>query len=73
MTSDSAVKQLGVRIRQIRTEKSLSQEELAHRSGLDRSYVGQVERGERNLSFDNLCKIASGLDIKLSELVEGIS
>jgi len=52
---------LGQRIRAARRELDMSQERLAHESGLDRSYVGRVERGEHNLTFSSLVKIARAL------------
>jgi transcriptional regulator with XRE-family HTH domain len=55
------LKVLGERIREMRKVKSLTQEDLAYESDIDRSYIGGVERGERNLSFDKLCQIASAL------------
>jgi transcriptional regulator with XRE-family HTH domain len=45
----------------MRKVKNLTQEDLAHESEIDRSYIGGVERGERNLSFDKLCQIAAAL------------
>lgn len=48
----------------------IAQEELALRCGLDRSYIGGVERGERNVSFHNMCKIALVLGMSPSELLE---
>lgn len=69
---DEPLKVLGQRIRQLRKQRSLSQEEFAHLAELDRSYIGQIERGERNLSFSNLYKIASALDLRISELLEGV-
>lgn len=60
---------LGKAIRRLRAGRGVSQEELAHRSGLDRSYMGGVERGERNLSYSNLLKIATALDVRASELL----
>lgn len=62
------VKRVGDRIRHIRKEKGLSQEQLAERAGLHNNYVGQVERGEKNLTIETLEKIVSGLDISLEEL-----
>lgn len=41
----------------------MSQEDLAHAAGLDRSYVGQVERGERNVTIDSIYRLASGLKV----------
>jgi transcriptional regulator with XRE-family HTH domain len=52
---------LGQRIRAARRELGMSQERLAHEAGLDRSYVGRVERGEHNLTFVSLVKIARAL------------
>lgn len=66
------LEKLGERIREMRLLKNLSQEDFAQAAELDRSYIGQIERGERNLSFNNLHKIAAAFDISLSELLEGI-
>ncbi len=60
---------LGRRIREIRRAQGVSQEELAHRSGLDRSYVGCVERGERNVSIDNIAALAQALNVQVFELL----
>ncbi len=65
----SPLKQLGSTIRQRRQELGLSQEDLAEKSGLHRNYIGGVERGERNVGFVNLTKIAEGLDLPLSRLM----
>jgi transcriptional regulator with XRE-family HTH domain len=53
----------------VRTEKGISQEELAQRSGLHRTYVSSVERGERNISLINIAKLANALGVKPSELM----
>ena len=66
------LKALGENIRRQRHSLDLSQEEFAHRANIDRSYVGQIERGERNISFRNLCKIAEALGISVSALAEGV-
>lgn len=58
----------GARVRRWRAEVGISQEELAHRAGLDRSYVGQVERGERNVNLDNIHHIAVVLGVSPREL-----
>ena len=63
---------LGSSIRARRGALQVSQEDFAHKISLDRSYIGQIERGERNLSFCNLSKIAHGLGLSLSQLVEDI-
>ena len=63
---------LGKRIRQIREAMKISQEELAERSGLHRTYIGSVERGERNLSIEAINKIAKALEVSLAVLFKGI-
>ena len=55
------LRELGRRIRAARAALGLTQEDLAHESDIDRSYIGGVERGERNLTFTVLCKIAAAL------------
>lgn len=62
-------KAVGSRIREQRKALGFSQEEFAHIAGLDRSYMGAVERGERNLGIDNLHRIADALKCKASELL----
>jgi transcriptional regulator with XRE-family HTH domain len=62
------VQRIGERIRRVRKEMNLSQEQLAERSGLHTNYVGQVERGEKNLTLETLEKVVGGLDISLEEL-----
>lgn len=66
------LKRVGLNIREARKRKGLSQEALALASDLDRSYVGGVERGERNISIVNLKEIADALKVSLSELLEGL-
>ncbi len=66
---DKALVRLGAAIRQRRKEIGLSQETLAVDAGLDRSYMGGVERGEHNLSVMNLQRIAIALQTKMSSLL----
>jgi transcriptional regulator with XRE-family HTH domain len=54
----------------LRASRGLSQEALADLVGLHRTYIGSVERGERNISIDNLERIAVAFDISLSQLLE---
>ena len=61
----------GNRVRQLRKNRGWSQEEFAHRVGLDRSYMGGVERGERNVSLENICLIAKALEVAPAELFQG--
>ena len=77
LTSDEAARELslskiGANVRTRRRAVGLSQEELAFRSGLDRTYVGGVERGERNITVLSALKICGPLNCTLSELVEGV-
>lgn len=58
----------GLAVRSERTRQNLSQEELADLCELDRTYIGSVERGERNISLINIQKIASALKINVREL-----
>jgi transcriptional regulator with XRE-family HTH domain len=63
---------LGERIRHYRKERGWNQEEFAYKCGLDRSYVGGIERGERNITFETLCAIADGLGMSLPDLLAGM-
>lgn len=60
----------GQRIRQLREARGWSQEHMAAVVGLDRSYVGTVERGERNISLENIVKFAKAFDVPLSQLMD---
>ncbi|HUT03610.1 MAG TPA: helix-turn-helix transcriptional regulator [bacterium] len=59
---------LGKRVRKLRATRGISQEELAHRAGLHRTYVGGIERGERNVSLLNILAIARALEVHVTEL-----
>jgi DNA-binding XRE family transcriptional regulator len=61
---------LGEAIRESRTRAEISQEALARRSGLHRTYIGGIERGERNVSFANLIRISDALDERPAKLLE---
>lgn len=60
----------GQRIKELRKKRSVTQEELAFRIGVDRSYMGFIERGERNPTLDKIKKIAGALKVSLPELVK---
>ena len=61
----------GSRVRRLRNQRGMSQQALAFQCGLDRTYIGSVERGERNISLANIHKIATGLEVQPSELLDG--
>ncbi|KOE69511.1 DNA-binding protein [Aggregatibacter actinomycetemcomitans serotype f str. D18P1] len=64
------LKQLGLSIKLARVRKGLSQEELAELAGLHRTYIGMVERAERNITVINLVQIAKALDVSLDKLFD---
>lgn len=64
--------EFGRRVRLRREELELSQERLAERAGLHWTYIGQVERGQRNLSLHNIVRIAEGLESDPGELLRGM-
>ena len=64
--------EFGQRIRVLRLAAGISQEELAEKAGLHRTYIGMIERGEKNITLKNLVKIAKALGKKASSLLEGI-
>ena len=63
---------VGQKIKQIRNEKGLSQEKLALKAEIDRTYLAGVEQGKRNPSLKSLEKIVEALDISFQDLFEGI-
>lgn len=69
---ENAKQIIGNNIRNRRKEKGFSQEELAEKASLHRTYIGSVERGERNISIENIVSIARALNILPKELLEGI-
>ena len=65
----SALAAFGVAVRAVRLEQGISQEALADLAGLDRSYMGGIERGEHNVALINIQKIAAALDLSIAELM----
>ena len=59
----------GERVREIRKEKGLSQEELAYKADLHRTYIGMIERAEKNITLLNIEKIANALELNIKELI----
>lgn len=68
-TLESTLKGIGLKVLQKRQELGLSQEKLAELAGLHRTYIGFVERGERNLSIQTLVRLAGALQIELKDLL----
>jgi transcriptional regulator with XRE-family HTH domain len=66
----SARKIFAKNLRELREKKELSQEDLAEVAGLHRTYIGSVERGERNISIDNMERIASALGVSMIVLLK---
>ena len=63
------LKQFGDTVKKIRKAKGWSQEELANKAGLHRTYIGSIERSERNVSLINIERIAAALNVKIEKLV----
>ncbi|NCT56933.1 MAG: helix-turn-helix transcriptional regulator [Legionella sp.] len=68
MKKDPQLLKLGNKIREVRKAHGFSQEAIASESGVDRSYMGSVERGERNIAALNLIKIAQALNVEVGDL-----
>ncbi len=62
----------GAQLREARRRQRISQDELARRSGLHRTFIGGIERGQRNPSLTNIARLASALDVPVAELVEDL-
>ncbi len=60
----------GNRVKEERLKNSLSQEELAAKAGVHRTYIGMIERGEKNITLGNIEKIAGALGLTISELTD---
>ena len=69
LEKDEILKSFGVALRSLRYEKGLSQEALSHLTGIDRSYLGAIERGEHNLALINIYKLAMELDCSVAKLM----
>ena len=67
---DNILDRIGLNITLLREERGFTQEKLAELSGLHRAYIGQIERGEKNLGLRNLEKIAKALNVNIRVLVD---
>lgn len=70
MADDDITKRIGLNITIIREQRGLTQEKLAELAGLHRAYIGQIERGEKNIGLRNLEKIAKALSVDIRVLVD---
>lgn len=67
------LEKFGRKVREERLKRGLSQEELAEKAGLHRTYIGMIERAEKNITLINIAKLAKALQMSLDELMKGIS
>ena len=67
---NSLLIKFGIKLREFRKEKGLSQEKLAHLAGLHRTYIGMIERAEKNITLLNVEKISNALKIKITEFFD---
>jgi transcriptional regulator with XRE-family HTH domain len=72
MQPNRTLRALAIRIKELRDQKGISQEELAHRAGLSRTGMGFVETGKRWPRLDTLMKVAQGLNVTVDELLKGL-
>ena len=71
-SSPDILERFGQRVRELRAERGWSQDRFAHECGLDRTYMGGIERGERNLALRNIERIANALGVTISHLMSGL-
>lgn len=69
MTTNERMIAFGRRVREVRKSKGISQERLAEIAGIDRSYMGNIERGEKNITLKKAYEICDALDIEIQDLV----
>lgn len=69
MVNKFLLKEFGLRIRELRNEHELSQEKLAFKTGFHRTYIGMIERGERNISLTNIAVFAKVFKMDISDLI----
>ena len=69
MTTDERMIAFGKRVREVRKGKRISQERLAEMAGIDRSYMGNIERGEKNITLKKAYEICDALEVEIQDLV----
>ena len=70
MNGENILERFGQNVQRIRKERNISQEKLAELAGLHRTYIGMIERAEKNITLCNIEKVAKALNVKISELVD---
>ncbi len=70
MINEFLLKEFGDRIKQLRLQKNISQEKLSFLTGFHRTYIGMIERGERNISISNVAVFAKVFELNISELLD---
>lgn len=69
-TDKEILREFGLRVQKERKKLGISQEELAYRAGLHRTYIGMIERAERNITLGNIKKLADALQLRIKDLFE---
>ena len=69
MKTDERMIAFGERVREVRKSKGISQERLAEIAGIDRSYMGNIERGEKNITLKKAYELSDALEIEIQELI----
>lgn len=70
MINNFLIEEFGNRIRYLRTQENLSQEQLSFKTGFHRTYIGMIERAERNISLTNMAVFAKAFDMTLDQLLK---
>ena len=70
MEKERILIRFGDKVRKLRKERAISQEELAHQANLHRTYIGMIERGEKNITLINIKKIANAFNITIKALFD---
>ncbi|OYU94176.1 MAG: transcriptional regulator [Bacteroidetes bacterium B1(2017)] len=70
MINEALIIEFGLRIKQLCSEKNISQEKLSNLTGFHRTYIGMIERGERNISLTNIAVFAKVFELTVSELLD---
>lgn len=68
-SNNEILKRFGEKVRKVRKEKGISQEALAEKAGLHRTYIGMIERAEKNITLINIEKIAKALNVEIKDLL----